>query len=103
MGKAKLLIDEALYFNERYRALIKVYEVTPSKKFPEGIKARFVLIDLEENVPRLLVDNHEPFGFHIHTALPHSKEVRVKMTVSDYLEALQEFKTEALRIVKDED
>lgn len=85
MGKVKLLIDEALYFNERYRAFIKVYEVPPSKKFPDGIKASFVLVDLEKNVPRLLVDNHEPFGFHVHTALPHSKEIRAKMKVTDIL------------------
>ena len=103
MGESNLIVGETLYFTERYRAFIRVYEVTPSKKFPEGIKASFVLIDLEENVPRLLVDNHEPFGFHMHTALPHSKDVRVKLKVKSYLEALQEFKTEALRIVRNED
>ncbi len=82
--------------------MAKVYEVSKSKKHPEGVKAKFVLIDIERNAPRLLVDNHAPFGFHIHTKLPDDKNIRVELPTKDFLEAYDEFLNEVERIVKNE-
>lgn len=73
-----------------------------SEKFPDAVKAKFVLIDAERNLPRLLVDNHEPFGFHMHTALPDDKDVRVGLSVVDYNAALAIFYEEVERILENE-
>ena len=83
-------------------AYIKVYEVDKNKKFPDGIKARYVLVDAYKGVPRLLVDNHEPYGYHMHTRLPKNKSHRVKLEVDHYLDALDIFLDETKRILKDE-
>ncbi len=70
---------------------LSVLQIEPSAKHPEGIKASFVLIDAEKGVPRLVVDNHEPYGFHVHTELPEKKDVRRRLPTADYLQALDEF------------
>lgn len=64
MTKAKVLLDQEFDILERYRVVVKAFEVDRSFKFPEGVKARYVLIDLINQVPRLLIDNHPPHGFH---------------------------------------
>lgn len=102
MADATILLDEDLFYTERFRVVLKVYEVEPSKKYPSGIKAGYVLVDVEKNQPRLLVDNHEPFGFHMHTELPDDNGVRVEMETEDYLEALKEFNREVRRIIENE-
>jgi hypothetical protein len=48
MAKARVLIDEVLFFHEgRFVAEVKVFEVPVSDKFPDGIKVRCVLVDSE--------------------------------------------------------
>ncbi len=101
MADTKVLMDEAFFISERYRIILKVYEVKKSKKYPEGIKAKYVLIDVEGNFPRLLVDNHEPFGFHLHTHLPENKNIRVKLDTDKYLEALEEFRKDVTKIIEE--
>ena len=73
MGSSSVLWDQSFQLTESFRVEAKVYEIEPTEKYPEGIKARFVLIDVENNLARLLVDNHSPYGFHIHTGLPEDK------------------------------
>jgi hypothetical protein len=99
---SRTLLDEAFAFNSRYRVHLLVLEVETSLKFPQGVKAKFVLIDVEGGFPRLLVDNHEPYGFHMHTALPNDKSVRVELTVKDHNEALDLFFAEVERITENE-
>ena len=102
--KAILLVDRRVVVREdKYVVSIKVYEVEKSKKFPEGIKAKFVLRDIERGSSRLLVDNHEPFGFHMHTRLPQEKDHRVKLDVKEHNEALTLFFEEVERIVRNEE
>lgn len=60
------------------------------------------MIDEGKRAPRLIVDNHAPFGFHMHTELPENKDVRVQLPVKTYEDALEEFLQEVERIVKDE-
>ena len=102
MGDAKVLWDQTFQLTESFRVEARVYEIEPNEKYPEGIKAKFVLVDIERNVARLLVDNHTPFGFHIHTNLPDDKDTRVSLEVKDFFEAFEEFLSEAERIVKNE-
>ena len=102
MGKSKVLLDESLDISEKFRVELKVFEVEASDRYPEGIKVRFVLIDRVEKVPRLLVDNHVPFGFHVHEELPHNKESRRTLNVQNYFDALGEFKRLTKEIIKNE-
>ena len=91
--KAKVLVDlKRSLANGRYRVELKVYDVgKSSKKHPEGVKVRYVLIDVHKKAPRLLIDNHAPFGFHVHTELPHDKSVRKPLKVKGHEEAMREF------------
>lgn len=100
MTAAKIILDEAFAIDHRFRVVLYAVEVPGSRKFPTGIKAKFVLIDSEGNFPRLLVDNHEPFGFHMHTQLPEDSSVRVSLDVKDHNKALDVFLAEVERITK---
>ena len=71
-------------------------------KYPEGVKAKFVLIDILEKEPRLLVDNHEPFGFHVHDGLPKNKSKRVSLNVEDHEEALEIFWSYVWKVLENE-
>jgi hypothetical protein len=100
MKKSRILLDETFNLDARYRVILYVLEVQVEPKYPKGIKAKFLLLDLFEEVPRLLVDNHEPFGFHIHTGLPADKSKREIMGIVDYQDALRIFLDEVQRIAK---
>ncbi len=63
----------------------------------------FALLDVIDKVPRLLVDNHAPFGFHVHAELPKNKQARKSLATKDYQEALDEFWRLVKEIVKNED
>jgi hypothetical protein len=91
MAKAEILLDQTLDISERFRVELKVFEIETSEKYPEGIKVRFILLDVIRKVPRLLVDNHAPFGFHVHEKLPENKESRRTLSTTDYFQALDEF------------
>ena len=91
MTKAVVLLDQKLDISERYRAELKAFVVEICKKYPEGIKVSFALIDVIQKIPKLLIDNHAPFGFHVHEELPDNKDSRRRLKTNDYLEALDEF------------
>jgi hypothetical protein len=103
MPKAKTILDKQLVVGRRnrYNIYLKVYEVKENEKFPQGIKAKFALINTETGTPVLLIDNHEPYGFHAHKMID-KKNHRVKLFTTDYLVALQIFRLEVERIVKNE-
>ena len=103
MADAKLIFDQRSRFQEgRFEARITAYQVPKSKKFPDGIKLSCVLLDLQEKMPRLLLDNHEPFGYHLHTKMPHDKAHRVPVDVKDFEEAIEFFMGEVPKVIKDE-
>ncbi len=90
--KIRVLIEEVIVFaGGRFQARVKAIEVPKSAKFPDGIKLRCVLLDVELNLPRLLLDNHEPFGYHLHTKLPNDKNFRESVEVSSYEDAIRLF------------
>lgn len=91
MAKARVILDEKLDISDRYRVELEVLEIEPSSRHREGVKVSFVLIDAVEQVPRLVVDNHEPLGFHVHSELPGNKHARTPLKVENYQEALDEF------------
>lgn len=98
--KAKILFYQKLKLQQdRYLIELSVYEVKKSEKFPKGIKVKFLLLDLEKNGPRLLIDNHEPYGFHMHSELADNHQVRVPLQVKDYQEAREIFFDEVERII----
>jgi hypothetical protein len=102
--KATLLIHREMVLQDgRYVLFIKVYEVEKSRKFPDGIKAKFVLQNAEEGFARLLVDNHQPYGFHMHTKSPHDQDHREILAVQDHESALDFFLNEVERIIKNEE
>jgi len=94
------LINRKLEINEQYYVVLTALRVSPSEKFPDGIKVKYVLIDSVGGFARLLIDNHEPFGFHMHTQLPDDPSVREILKATDYNEALKIFMNEVERIVK---
>lgn len=100
---AKVLLDQELSISERFRVELKVFEVGQSKKFPSGIKVSFALIDVIERAPRLLIDNHAPFGFHVHSELPKRPKIRRELKMDDYREALDEFWRLVEGVIKNED
>ena len=103
MSSAKLIHDQRLRFLDgRFEARIKAYEVTKGKKFPDGVKLSCVLLDLEEKIPRLLLDNHEPYGYHLHTKMPYDKTHRVQVKVATVEQAIECFLNEARKVIKDE-
>lgn len=103
MGKSKCLLDQKMDISDKFRVELKVFEVEVSKKYPEGIKARFVLIDSLKKKPVLLIDNHSPFGFHIHEDLEASKVKRRKIVEDDYLIVLDVFWRLTTEILRNED
>ena len=103
MKKAIVLLSERLDVSEKFRVELTVLKVVPSARHPEGVKVSFVLIDTERGVPRLVVDNHAPFGFHVHTRLPEKRDERQILPTTDYVEALDEFWRFVKEIVRDED
>jgi hypothetical protein len=102
--KAILLIhQEQVIQDGKYVVIIRVYEVEKSKKFPNGIKAKYLLKNVEQGFARLLVDNHEPYGFHMHTKLPLDTQHREHLKINSHEEALSFFLAEVERITKNEE
>ena len=102
MEASRVILNNTFAINNRYRVVLYVIRVEASKKIPSGIKAKFVLIDSKNGTPRLLIDNHEPFGFHMHTKLPAEENVREPLPVKDHNEALTFFFQEVERIIQHE-
>lgn len=97
------MLEETIVFaGGRFQARVKVIEVPKSSKFPDGIKVKCVLLDVELRLPRLLLDNHEPFGYHLHTRLPDDKNFRESVMVFDCEEAVRLFMKEARKVVEGE-
>ncbi len=91
MKTANVLMDVRLEISERYRVELKVFEVEAREKYPGGIKVSYVLFDSILRVPWLLVDNHAPYGLHVHEELPDNKDARRLLKTTDHLKALDEF------------
>lgn len=73
-----------------YLVEVSVEETNDSVSYPpDGIKSVYKVFKLNgegEKELVILIDNHEPFGFHEHTDLPN-KEPREEIHTSDWMEA----------------
>lgn len=102
MSKALIIEDGVAYFADgRFEARIKVLEVPKSLKFPDGFKVSCVLLDTQTKTVRLVLDNHQPFGYHVHTELPHNKSARLQIDVKNYTEAIRFFFREARKVANE--
>jgi hypothetical protein len=103
MSKAKVLRDQSLDFADgTFEAQVKVYEVAKSLKFPDGFKVRCALIETKTGALRVLLDNHEPFGYHLHAKLPKDRKARTSVNVRNYQDAISLFFDEVEKVVKNE-
>lgn len=103
MSKSRIIEDGTAYFADgRYKARIRVYQIPVCAKFPDGFKVSCVLVDMNTMTARLVLDNHQPFGYHIHTDMPLNKNVRLEIEVRNYKEAIQIFFTEAIKVTNEE-
>lgn len=99
MVDAKILYHNRMRFHEgRFEVRINAYAVLDNKKFPDGVKLSCVLLDLSRKEPILLMDNHQPYGYHMHTKMPHDKPHRVIVNVQNFEEAIKFFMIEAKRV-----
>lgn len=103
MADAKLIYDQrALFLEGRFEARITAFLVPKNKKHPDGVKLSCVLLDLELRVPRLLLDNHEPYGYHLHTEMPHDKSHRVPVVVKNFEDAIEFFMKAVRKVIENE-
>lgn len=102
MTRAKLLVNLVTALdNEKYELQIKVFKLPRSLKFPSGYKVKCVLYEKGTGALRLLLDNHEPFGYHIHSKLPADKNFRELLNFNNYKEAINFFQKEVERILNE--
>jgi len=100
MAPSRVRKDErTTYCEGKYYAQVRITKVSKSNKFPDGIKVKCVLIDTENNRPLLLLDNHEPYGYHFHPLLPDDKKFRLTISINSYEEALEIFFREVKKVV----
>lgn len=90
MGESEILVNQRRVVG-KWVYTIRILKVTPSKKFPEGIKAKYNLIDLEKDICVFLVDNHDELSFHYHPELPENHDCRLPLNTTSYKEALEFF------------
>jgi len=103
VANARVLYDKKVYLSEgKFEIRVIAYEVSKNKKFPEGVKLRCVLLNINLKIARLLLDNHEPYGYHLHTSMAHDKNHRVSVNVNNYEEAIEFFISEAQEVIKNE-
>lgn len=93
-----LILNESFMLGN-YQAHIKIRKVQPGTKRPDGFKVNFVAVDIETMKPVLIIDNHAPFGYHMHpnADMDHSK--RIELEVSGPYEALEIFREKLKELV----
>jgi hypothetical protein len=88
---SRVLIDTNQQIGSHFVAKIKLLSITPDKVRPDGFKLNCVLIDLRINRPVLILDNHEPFGYHLHSDPQVDHNQRETLIVDSPTEAIELF------------
>jgi hypothetical protein len=102
VSKAKVVVNQVLLLeNEKFEAHIKVYEVSNNSKFPDGYKVKCALVERNTGALHILLDNHEPFGFHLHSRLPKDKKFRLSLKINHYEEAIKLFFSEVRKVINE--
>ena len=63
---SQLILDQKLTHQSGRIEELKVWKVTVSNKYPDGIRYRLVLVDPKTKDILVLFDNHYPKGHHVH-------------------------------------
>jgi hypothetical protein len=66
--KAELLIHEKLASAKGMVREIKIWKVSDTERYPDGIRYRLVFVNTFSGFVHLLYDNHWPKGHHVHEA-----------------------------------
>ena len=85
----------------RFIAHMKIQSVPKNKNRPDGFKANFVLINIDSSELILLVDNHDPFGYHLHPSPEKDKSIREPLDVNSPYEAMTIFLNKVRHIVNE--
>jgi len=96
---SKLLRDTKALLGEYWIAHIKLQTVTPDRIRPDGLKLNCVLLDKRTNQAVLLLDNHAPFGYHIHPQASTDHNFREEIVVESPYEAIDIFFSRAKEII----
>lgn len=86
-----MLIDTKQLVGDNHVAIIKLLKITPDEKRPDGFKLNCVLLDISRGKPTLILDNHEPYGYHLHSNPTSNHDDRVEIIVEDPFEAIDIF------------
>lgn len=81
-------------YGRQYRVVVYIEEANRTEQYPEGVKALYKLFRLNNESSEelvILMDNHEPFGFHKHHKLPRDKYQRRSLGTKDWKEVWQIF------------
>lgn len=79
-------------------AYMKIQSVPKDDNRPDGYKVNYVLVDLLKSEPVLIVDNHKPFGYHMHPNASTDHNDRVELDVEGPYDALDIFIKKAKEI-----
>jgi hypothetical protein len=72
-------------------AHMKIQSVPKDDNHPDGYKVNFVLVNLRTLAPVLIVDNHKPFGYHLHPDATKDQRSRIELHVDSPYQALEIF------------
>ena len=90
MSKTRVLRDVSINIGEFWIAKIKLQQVPKNRNRPDGFKLNCVLIDTRLGKAVLILDNHHPFGYHLHpNASEHDQ--REELEIAHPKEAIQIF------------
>jgi hypothetical protein len=82
-GGSKLLLREKLALRGGLLRDLVIWSVPKSSKYPESIRYRLALVDIEAERVLVLFDNHFPKGHHRH--LKEGGEIRYPFTTVEQL------------------
>ena len=88
---SSVLIDAKQLVGDNYVAIIKLLKISPDRKKPDGYKLNCVLLNISLGKPVLILDNHDPFGYHLHSNPASNHDDREEIIVEDPFEAINIF------------
>ena len=104
MAKAEKVWDEKLVLSGgKFMIHTRVHKIPlPSQDFPSGFKVNCALWNAFTGEKLLVLDNHEPFGYHYHPEPQSNKEIRKPLKIEDPLEAIRWFKNKVDEVINED-
>lgn len=104
MAKAEKVWDEKLALSEgNFMMHTRVYKIPlPSKEFPSGYKVNCALWNAFTEEKLLILDNHEPFGYHYHPEPETNKDLRTPLNFTKPLDAIRWFKNKVEEVINED-